>query len=615
MKGERIMIFGGSGSLGNKLIQTFLKDNVLINYSRDENKHWQMDLRYKSSSLHHVIGDIRSYAKVTQALVRHKPTVVIIAAALKHIDRCEFEINESVETNILGIQNVLNAIETHSTILDALHTVCFISTDKACSPVNVYGMCKSICEAQIVEKARYVPSVKFVCVRYGNVLNSRGSIVPILEAKAADKGCEVLTLTDSRMTRFIMTLEESVALIVHAIEDGMSGEIVIPKLRAMKIKHLFELFGEKYDKPIKEVGLRPGEKMAEALINPTQSYRTVERVDPKTAVSYYHIRPSFLKEMLTDSPFSYTSDDDQVGREELLGYLMSIGLFHLPSLGPTAAPGHGRGSTNLSHMVRRIQSVDAKAYQGRHPFPYGALDRIFLPHLAYEAQRAIFALQQEAWDRYDNVFEQKWTLRDKGAFPPAVMRLFEDLQAPSFVEALSSLVGAPLHLDSERHYWGVHKYDKGDSLKIHVDAGVHPILKEKKFLTLGVYLSRCWEDGYGCDLEIWEGESAAKDDAVLIKQIDAITPHFNRAIFFTNTDNSWHGNPSPTQGTHLSSRVFLTISYLSDNLDAFENRRSRAFFRPLPSDDEDTKAAMQEASLKRASEAGVKKMYRAGSMS
>lgn len=546
MKGERIMIFGGSGSLGNKLVQTFLKDNVLINYSRDENKHWQMDLRYRSSNLHHVIGDIRSFSKVTQALFRHKPTVVIIAAALKHVDRCEFEINESVETNIIGIQNVLNAVETHSEVLSALHTVCFISTDKACSPVNVYGMCKSICEGLIVEKARYVPGVKFVSVRYGNVLNSRGSIVPILEAKAAEPECKTLTLTDPRMTRFIMTLEESVALIVHAIEEGVSGEIVIPKLRAMKIKYLFDLFGEKYGKPIKEIGLRPGEKMAEALINPTQSYRTLERVDEKTGVSYYHIRPSFMKEMLTDKPFWYTSADDQVGKEELLGYLTSIDLFHMPTL----------GSTNLSHMVERLKSLDPKTYQSRGPFPHGSLDRMFLPHLAYNAQQEILGLPEEAWDRYDNDLEQKWTLRDKAAFPEPLMRLFDDLQAEDWIASLSALVGTPL---AKEACFKLHKYEKGDFHKL------HPSCHKKNLVSFDIYLSRCWEEGYGSEVEIWNGGSSESDDPSQTKQVTIITPHFNRAVFVTNTKNSWYGNPTPAAGTHLSSCIVLSVSYIRDS--------------------------------------------------
>lgn len=600
MEGERILIFGGSGSLGHELIDTLLEKNQLINYSRDENKHWRMDLDYKSSRLTHIIGDIRSKDKVTQSILRHKPTIVIIAAALKHIDRCEFETNESIETNILGIQNVLNSIETHSDQLETLKTVCFISTDKACSPVNVYGMCKSICEGIMVEKAKYNPSIKFVSVRYGNVLNSRGSIVPILEAKAADAACTTLTLTDSRMTRFIMTLEESVALILHAMKEGESGEIVIPRLRAMKIRDLFRLFGEKYEKPITEVGLRTGEKMQEALVNPTQSYRTVERVSGSTGVTYLHIRPSFLKEVLHDNPYSYTSDDDQVGKEELLGYLSHIKLFNMPSV----------GTTNALHMATRLNSVSPDVYQTTAPFPHTHIDRIFSPQLAYEAQQAVFSIPDSAWDRYDNVFEQKWTLRDKSAFPEPIMKLFRDLESDAWLEQVSALVGTPVSLDTERHYWGVHKYDKGDSLKIHVDAGVHPILKKKKMVTLGVYLSRCWEEDNGCGLEIWDGDSAEQDTSLLHKRVATIAPMFNRAVIFTNTDKSWHGNPSKASGTSLSTLIFLTISYLSDNVDDFKNKRTRAFFRPLPTDSDEEKKRLEEASLRRASEDGAKEMYR-----
>lgn len=166
---QTILIIGGSGSLGNQLIQTYLGANQIINYSRDENKHWSMDLKYASAggkNLKHVIGDIRDATKIKQTLLRHRPTIIIIAAALKHIDRCEYEINESINTNIIGIQNVLDAVETNLDVLcPRLHTICFISTDKACSPVNVYGMCKSICEGLMVEKAKYIDRVKFVSVR------------------------------------------------------------------------------------------------------------------------------------------------------------------------------------------------------------------------------------------------------------------------------------------------------------------------------------------------------------------------------------------------------------------------------------------------------------------
>ena len=184
---EKILIYGGSGSLGNEIIQRYISKNTIVNFSRDENKHWAMELKYKSPNLSNIIGDIRDENKVKNSLIRVNPTIIIIASALKHINKCEYEGHECVETNIIGVRNVLDNIESHLDQLTILKYVCFISTDKACSPVNVYGMCKSICEASMVEKSKYIKRVKFVTVRYGNVLNSRGSIIPILENKCKDE--------------------------------------------------------------------------------------------------------------------------------------------------------------------------------------------------------------------------------------------------------------------------------------------------------------------------------------------------------------------------------------------------------------------------------------------
>ena len=163
----------------------------------------------------------------------------------------------------------------------------FVSTDKACSPVNIYGMSKALCEQIMVEKSKFLPHIKFVNVRYGNVLNSRGSIIPILEDKGKDPKCEFFTLTDERMTRFIMTLEQSVSLIEYAILKAESGETIIPDLPAMKISDLMHIFSEKYNKPIKVTGLRTGEKIHETLINETQSMRTIKKD------GYFHILPSY----------------------------------------------------------------------------------------------------------------------------------------------------------------------------------------------------------------------------------------------------------------------------------------------------------------------------------
>lgn len=300
IKGKTIMIFGGSGSLGNKLIDSYLADNRIINYSRDENKHWLMELKYKSDNLTNIIGDIRCFEKVQQSLIRTNPNIVIVAAALKHVDRCEFESNECLATNILGLQNILKTMEINRVSLTNVETICFISTDKACSPVNIYGMSKAICENLMVEQSKYIKDIKLVTVRYGNILNSRGSIIPILEKKCTDPNCNQLTLTDPRMTRFVMTLEDSIQLIEYAIIHGCSGEIIIPKLRAMYIKDLMELFAEKYHKPIIVTGLRAGEKINETLINDTQSMRTVIKG------VYYHIQPTYVIPSTYAAPYTST---------------------------------------------------------------------------------------------------------------------------------------------------------------------------------------------------------------------------------------------------------------------------------------------------------------------
>lgn len=318
---QTIMIFGGSGSLGNKLIETYLGKNKIVNYSRDENKHWLMELKYKSNNLSNIIGDIRDFDKVQQSILRVNPNIIIVAAALKHIDRCEYEINECLDTNIKGLQNVLKTIEVSKLSLSNLNCLCFVSTDKACSPVNSYGMSKAICETLVVEKSKYITDIKFVCVRYGNVLNSRGSIIPILENKGLDPNCKEFTLTHPEMTRFIMTLCDSVSLIQYAIIHGSTGEIIIPKLNSMLIKDIVDIFAEKFNKPVKITGLRSGERMYESLINDTQSLKTIVKND------YYHILPSYVKELVTEIPFEYSSKQNILNKTELKQYLDKVELL------------------------------------------------------------------------------------------------------------------------------------------------------------------------------------------------------------------------------------------------------------------------------------------------
>lgn len=323
IKNLKIIIFGGTGSLGNALTQRYLKDNQLFLYSRDESKHWKMGLDYNNpKNLNFIIGDIRDKQKISQTLVRINPDIIIIAAALKHIDKCEFETNECIETNLLGTKNILDTIELFKLSLSNLKVTCFISTDKACSPVNVYGMSKAISEGLIVEKSKYINDKKFVAVRYGNVLNSRGSIIPLLHEIGKNENIKDFKLTDERMTRFVMTLEQSVDLIEHAILYAESGDIVIPKLISLNVKDLVEIFSELYKKPVILSGLRPGEKLLESLINETQSARL------KISESgYMYIKPSYKNIDLNPNVRDYNSTINPLNKEELKLFLENLSLL------------------------------------------------------------------------------------------------------------------------------------------------------------------------------------------------------------------------------------------------------------------------------------------------
>jgi UDP-N-acetylglucosamine 4,6-dehydratase len=319
---KRILLFGGSGSLGNAFIKRHLANNQIWNYSRDECKHWQMSLEYKSSSLQFIIGDIRDYNAVENAIIRVQPHIIVIMAALKHIDRCEYAIYECIQTNCMGPMNILNAIEKNNDRLTNLETTVMVSTDKACEPTNAYGMAKALAESAIVEKSLYITNRKFVNIRYGNVLNSRGSIIPILHEKGRDPDVKEFTLTHPDMTRFVMTLEQSVELIEYAATEGESGDTVIPRLISMRLIDLLELFSAKYNKPVKITGLRPGEKMLESLISETQAMRLIKKDN-----GYMHIKAPYKNLLIMDDVHNYNSRINPLNKAALNEYLLIQGLM------------------------------------------------------------------------------------------------------------------------------------------------------------------------------------------------------------------------------------------------------------------------------------------------
>lgn len=311
--GNKVLIFGGAGSLGTKLVEYYIAntDTEIHIASRDEAKHW--DLRNKllnNKRLFTHIGDMRDLARLRKLIAEVNPKEIIIASAMKQIDACEANPTESIATNILGIQNVLDAVKEHSdTHSDSnIKTVCFVSTDKAANPINVYGMCKSIAEKLVIHASETNKKVDYVVVRYGNVLSSKGSIIPLLLEQSRNPEVTSFTLTDDRMTRFIMSLEESVHLIMKAIDHGKSGEIWLPELPSMLIKDLMEIFAERTGKSIRITGIRPGEKLHEILFSDIEALKITKKN------GCFVIGDSFINEY---EPVEYSSKDLLISKEEL----------------------------------------------------------------------------------------------------------------------------------------------------------------------------------------------------------------------------------------------------------------------------------------------------------
>jgi len=321
---EKILIFGGTGSLGRALISKLKDNNELIVFSRDEAKHWTIKNQLSGAdTVSFCVGDIRDLARVKEVLERTNPTIVIIASALKQVDTCELSPFESIQTNTLGIRNVCEATTDLGPKLERLNSVVLVSTDKACAPTNVYGMSKALAERIISSYYAWNSKIKFVAVRYGNVLESRGSIIPLFRHQIEAK--ENLTVTDKRMTRFIMTLNQSINLIEETIEKSQSGEVWIPKIPAMKIIDLAEIFSSRFGSEIQVTGMRPGEKLHEDLVSEPESIRT-----RKLKNHYVIENPTkrFIDKQDSDL-FSYASNQDLLTKEGLDSYLSELGIFEM----------------------------------------------------------------------------------------------------------------------------------------------------------------------------------------------------------------------------------------------------------------------------------------------
>jgi UDP-N-acetylglucosamine 4,6-dehydratase len=275
-----ILVTGGTGSFGKKFVEMMLAEYhpaKLIVFSRDELKQHEMRVAgFDHPTLRYFIGDVRDVDRLRRAM--HGVDIVIHAAALKQVPACEYNPMEAIKTNILGSSNVVEAA------LDAqVKKVVALSTDKAVNPVNLYGATKLAAEKLLVQSNSYAGGMatRFSCVRYGNVVGSRGSVIPIfLQQKPSGK----LTITDERMTRFWLTLEQGVRFVIQCAEKMHGGEVFVPKIPSMKIVDLARAIAPGIN--LEVVGIRPGEKLHEVLISEDESRSTVEMED------MYVVQPS-----------------------------------------------------------------------------------------------------------------------------------------------------------------------------------------------------------------------------------------------------------------------------------------------------------------------------------
>ena len=338
LQDKRVLITGGTGSLGKVLVRRLLSGELgtprkIIVFSRDEAKQHAMRVDYMKKTnatdeviyqnfkelLEFRIGDVRDFHSVASALT--EADVVFNAAALKQVPACEYFPFQAVMTNIAGPENIVRAIQEHHLPIE---TVVGISTDKACKPVNVMGMTKAIQERVFIQANMRCPDTRFVCVRYGNVLASRGSVIPFFHEQIRSNG--PVTITTTEMTRFLLSLDQAVDTVFAAVRGADRGETYIPRVPSALITDIAALLIG--DRPIETVvtGIRPGEKVHEILVSEEECHRTVDRGN------YYAILP-ILPEVRTEEIYTpaidgeYSSGGSVMSRESLAELLRKYRLM------------------------------------------------------------------------------------------------------------------------------------------------------------------------------------------------------------------------------------------------------------------------------------------------
>lgn len=303
LKSKTLLITGGTGSFGNAVMDKFLNSDLkeIRIFSRDEKKQDDMRKQYNNPKVKFYIGDVRDYESVNS--VMHGVDYVFHAAALKQVPTCEFFPMQAVKTNVLGAENVINAA-----IVNKVKKVIVLSTDKAVYPINAMGMSKALMEKVMIAKSRDVNSTTILCgTRYGNVMASRGSVIPLFIQQI--KSGKPITITDPNMTRFMMTLDDSVNLVLYAFKHGKPGDIFVQKAPASTIGDLAQALKELYkaDNEIRIIGTRHGEKLFESLVN------REEMVKAKDLGDYYRI-PADTRDLNYNQFF--TNGQQEIGQKE-----------------------------------------------------------------------------------------------------------------------------------------------------------------------------------------------------------------------------------------------------------------------------------------------------------
>ncbi|TDE50941.1 UDP-N-acetylglucosamine 4,6-dehydratase (inverting) [Nonomuraea mesophila] len=317
LSGSSILITGGTGSFGKAFIRHALDSlgvRRLVVFSRDELKQYELKQLFDDERLRWFLGDVRDRDRLTRAM--HGVEHVIHAAALKQVDTAEYNPFEYVRTNVSGSQNVVEAA-----IDCGVRKVVALSTDKASGPINLYGATKLVADKLFVSANHYAAAheTRFSVVRYGNVVGSRGSVVPLFQ-RLAGQG-DSLPITDKRMTRFWITLDQAVRFVVDSFDLMQGGELYVPRIPSMRITDLAEALAP--HSPIYEIGIRPGEKLHEEMIGPDDGRRTLRLADRyvlQPTIATWGYRPPQAGEVLPEG-FAYRSDtnDQWLSVDDLRG--------------------------------------------------------------------------------------------------------------------------------------------------------------------------------------------------------------------------------------------------------------------------------------------------------